>query len=74
MHICARYVRIDLEKYFKDKDLEVCVSTIYLNSKSACTIAIYRAPYGNFDLFIRKLDTILRKLYTSTLNTSFVVT
>ena len=36
-------------------------------STSACIIAIHRAPSGNFDLFITKLDTVLRKLYTSTL-------
>jgi exonuclease III len=38
-----------------------------LNTKSACIIAIYTAPSGNFDLFINKLDVILRKLYTTAL-------
>ena len=61
-----RYVRIDLEKYCKDKDFEVCAIKIHFNTKSACIIAIYRAPSGNFDLFITKLDTILKKLYTAT--------
>jgi len=49
-----RYVRIDLEKYCKDKDFEVCAIKIYFNSKNAFIIAIYRAPSGNFDLFITK--------------------
>jgi len=61
-----RYVRIDLEKYCKDKDFEVCAIKIQFNVKSACIIAIYRTLSGNFDLFISKLDTILRKLYTVT--------
>jgi len=61
-----RYVKIDLEKQSKDKDFEVCAIMIHLNAKSACIIAIYRAPTGNFDLFISKLDAILRKLYTVT--------
>jgi len=30
-------------------------------------VAMYRAPSGNFDLFTTKLDIILRKLYTSTI-------
>jgi len=47
-----RYVRIDLEKYCKDKDFEVHAIKIHFNMKSACTIAIYGAPSGNFDLFI----------------------
>jgi hypothetical protein len=61
-----RYVRIDLENYCKDKDFEVCAIKIHFNTKSACIIAIYRAPFGNFDLFITKLDTILMKFYTAT--------
>ena len=61
-----RCVRIDLEKYCKNKDFEVCVIKIHFNAKSACIIAMYRASSGNFDLFMSKLDTILRKLYTVT--------
>jgi len=61
-----RYVKTDMENHCKDKDFEVCAIKIYLNTKCACIIAIYRAPTGNFELFISKLDTILRKLYTAT--------
>ena len=66
MQESLRYVKTDLEKYCKDKDFEVCAIKIHFNMKSACLIAIYRAPTGNFNLFISKLDTILRKLYTVT--------
>jgi hypothetical protein len=62
-----RYISIDLEMYCKNKDFEVCGIKIYLNTKSAYIIAIYRAPSSSFDLFITKLDTVLRELYTSTL-------
>jgi hypothetical protein len=65
MHICARKFKVC--KNCKDKDFEVCAVTIHFNTKSACIIATYRAPSGNFDLFISKLDTILRKLYTVTI-------
>ena len=58
-----RYVKINMENQCKDKDFEVCAFKIYLNIKFACIIAIYRAPTGNFELSISKLDTILRKLY-----------
>ena len=67
MQESLRYESIDLEKYCKDKDFEVCAIKIYLNTKTACIIAIYSNPSGNFDLFITKLDTILRELYTSAL-------
>jgi len=61
-----RYVKIDMENHWKGKDFEVCAIKIYLNTKCACIIAIYRAPTSNFELFISNLDTILRKLYTAT--------
>jgi hypothetical protein len=47
-----RYVRIYLEKHCKDKDFEVCAVKIHFNAKSACIIAVYGAPSGNFDQFI----------------------
>jgi hypothetical protein len=61
-----RYVCTDLEKYCLDKDLEGFAIKIYMNAKIAYVIAIYRAPSGNFDLFITKLDIIIRQLYICT--------
>jgi exonuclease III len=66
-----RYIKIDMEKHCKDKDFEVCVIKTYFNAKCVCIIAIYGAPSGNFDLFISKLDTVLRKLYT--VNTEYII-
>ena len=60
-------IRLDLEKYCQDKDFEVCAIKTHLDTKSVCIITIYRAPSGNFDLFLSKLDAVLRKLYTATL-------
>jgi len=61
------YIRLDLEKYCQDKDFEVCAIKVHLNTKIVCIITIYRAPSGNFDLFLSKLDAVLRNLYTVTL-------
>ena len=66
MQESLRYVRIDPENYCKYKDFEVCAVKIHFNAKRPCIIAIYRGPSSNFDLFISKLNTILRKLYTVT--------
>ena len=60
------YVRLDLEKYCQDKNFAVCAIKIHLDTKSVCIIAIYRAPSGNFDLFLSKFD-VIRNLYTATL-------
>ena len=66
-----RYVKLDLEKHCKDKDFEVCATKVYFNTRHACIIAIYRAPFGNFDFFITKFDTVLRQLHTVT--TEFII-
>jgi hypothetical protein len=66
IHKSLNFVNINLKKYCKDKDFEVCAIKLYLNSKRVCKITIYRAPAGNCDLFITKLDITLRNLYVST--------
>jgi hypothetical protein len=48
------------------KDFEVCALNLKLHSIRACIITIYRAPTGNFNLFINELDTLLRKIYIPT--------
>jgi hypothetical protein len=63
-----RYTSIVLAKHFKDKDFEVCAIKIYLNTKKVCIITIYRAPSGNVDTFITKLDAILQKLFIVTVD------
>jgi len=61
-----RYVNLNLQKYSKDKDFEACAKKIYLNNRQASIITIYRSPSGNFNLFMIKLDVILRHLYMTT--------
>ena len=67
-----RCTSFDLTKYCKDKDLEACACKIYLSSRRICIITIYRAPTGNFDTFCTKLDSILKHLYTPTLDVILV--
>jgi hypothetical protein len=64
-----RFLSIDLAKFCKDKDFKACAIKIYLDSRKICRIAIYRAPSGNFEIFINKLDLILKN-YLQTLLTS----
>jgi len=61
------YIRLDLKKYCQGKDFEVCATKIHLDTKSVCIITIYRAPSGNFHLFLSKLDAVLWNFYSATL-------
>jgi hypothetical protein len=64
----VKFTSLDLTKFCKDKDFEACACKIYLNSKRICIIALYRAPSGNFDMFVKMLDNILKYLYTPILD------
>jgi hypothetical protein len=61
VHRSLKFVSIGLEKHFKEKDFEACALKLYINFKSVCIVTICRAPSGNFNSFITKLGTILRK-------------
>ena len=54
------YINIDLGKYCKDHDIEVCALKLEMTSFHICIMAVYRAPTGNFNLFLNRLDNIIR--------------
>ena len=68
VHKCLEFVNINIENCCKEKDFEACAIKLNLNSTHIYIITTYRAPSRNFDSFINKLDTILRKLYNATLD------
>jgi len=66
LYICQKnlkYSNIDLDKYCKDQDIEVCVLNLKLTFFNVCIMAVYRAPTGNFNLFPNRLDDIIKTLY-----------
>jgi hypothetical protein len=50
---------------FRKEDLEVCTVKLPFPSGNICTLAIYRAPFGNFLHFLNGLDAILKFLYNT---------
>jgi hypothetical protein len=61
-----KFCKHNVEKYCKEKELEFCV--LKLSKFQDCMYSlICRAPLGCFNLFVTKLDTVLRNLYNSTL-------
>jgi len=67
LYICPKknlsYTNIDLGKYCKDQDTEVCMLKLKSTFFNVCIIAVYRAPTGNFNLFLNRLDDIIKTLY-----------
>jgi len=52
---------INLDKFNREKDMEICALTLSLSACSAILICIYRSPIGNFNFFLKQLKSILNK-------------
>jgi len=48
----------------KEKDLEICAVKLNLSKIKIVIITIYRSPTGNYNYFLRKIDSLLNLLYT----------
>jgi len=52
--------KIDLDKYCKEQDIEICMLKLTSISHNILIIAVCRAPTGNFNMFLKRLDEILK--------------
>ena len=66
-----KYSIIDLDKYCKHQDIEVCVLKLKSTFFNVCITAVYRASNGNFNLFLNRLDDIIKTLYKA--NLQFII-
>jgi hypothetical protein len=62
---------ISLDKYCKEKDIEVCAVKLNIIAIKLIILAIYRSPLGNFTNFLKNLDSILNTWYSN--KTEFVI-
>ena len=58
-----KYSNIDLDKYCKDQDIEVCVLKPKSTFFNICIMAVCRALTGNFNLFLNRLDDIIKTFH-----------
>ena len=65
------FFTISLDKYCKEKDIEVCAVKLNLTSIKLIILAIYRSPSGNFTNFLKNLDSVLNAWYSN--KTEFVI-
>jgi exonuclease III len=64
VHNSLQYTNIDLSEYCKEQDIEICAVKLIINSLNMFIITIYRAPTGNFNYIVQKLDNILQSFST----------
>jgi exonuclease III len=51
-----------LGNYCYDKDTEACAVSVNIDNLKICILTIYRSPSGNYDIFLTKLELILKRL------------
>ena len=59
-----KFSTVNLQKYCNEQDIELAAIQIKLQKGKIIIICIYRAPSGNFGIFLHNLEIILNSLYT----------
>jgi len=66
-----KFNNIDLLKYSKEQDIEIATIQLNIQKRKVIIICIYRAPCGNFECFLNKLEIILNSLHIH--NSEFII-
>ena len=61
---------INANKYCKDQHIEICMLNLKTTFNSHIMV-VYRAPTGNFNLFLNRLDDSITSIYRADLNFIF---
>lgn len=59
---CFDFKNIDITKFCSEQHFEACATEVVFYNKSFIIVSIYRAPSGNFNLFIKNLEALLSHL------------
>jgi hypothetical protein len=54
---------MDVSKYCSEQDIEACVLKLKLSAFNIYVVRVYRAPCGNFNSFLNRLDSIIMSIY-----------
>ena len=60
--------KIDVKKYCKDQDIEICMLNLNTPFFRLHITVAYRAPTGDFNLFLNRLDDSIKSIYKTNLN------
>ena len=66
VYFCSQrpeFNKIDILQNCREKDLEICAVELETRASKLIVLSIYRAPTGDFNQFLKKLDDTLKYLY-----------
>jgi exonuclease III len=66
-HESIQFTNTNLNKFCKEKDLEIWAVKLRPPSCEICIITIYRSPSGGFRYFIANLEKILKMIYSNSI-------
>ena len=69
VHESIPFSPIDLSNFCYEQDIEIFAVKLHFAFTTFCILSVYRAPTGNFLLFLSTLDSVLGILFTNSLNT-----
>jgi exonuclease III len=55
--------KTDISHHCKEQDLAICAIQLDIKTCKLIIISLYRAPSGDFNQFLKRLDTTLKYLY-----------
>jgi hypothetical protein len=67
VHEEIEFFSISQDKYYREKDIEVCAVRLNVTPIQIFILAVYRSPSGNFTNFLKNLDSVLNKWYNNKL-------
>jgi exonuclease III len=68
IHKSLNFETINLDRFCHNRDMEACAISINTTNCKIFILTIYRAPAGNYDLFLDKLELILQKILKKYVN------
>jgi exonuclease III len=73
IYVCKsiKFSNINLLKQNKEQDIEIATIQLNIQKRKIIVICVYRAPCGNFELFLNKLVIILNSLHRH--NSEFII-
>ena len=59
------FTNINMNKFSKEKDIEICAVKIHAPSSSIIVLTVYRSPTGDIAYFLNVLEAALNQLYNN---------
>jgi hypothetical protein len=57
------FSKSDISHHCKEQDFEICAVQLVTKACNLITLSLYRAPSGDVNKFLRRLDATLKHLY-----------